>query len=342
MKLMRLYGRPKSARANTPGRSDSEWPAVESAGRGVRLQFVVVVPHASVGPGRKRLGLSTRAPSVPTPKHGTTMSKQDETKILAFAEITSMPDGDQMALYKSMAALRTEVKEAQTEEKRHVKTAAKATAAMKRLYTKRLNSRDIPPDTSEKDFFSQNGGDVSARVRACAALFNALVLTLDALGNPLLKEEYFDAAADDWLEKGNAIIQASMKVSKDAWKTCDDVLDLVNALSKPGDALKAIKAIRSRQKGEDKEAAAPKAKDAPALTIGRAIEFLKAAIKDAAKLDAVEAERLYRACIEMGDAWAGAGIPDDTILAWQTRHDAGIAPGMEIKTDKTPATPVAA
>ena len=35
-----------------------------------------------------------------------------------------------------------------------------------------------------------------------------------------------------------------MKEHGDAWKTSDEVLDLVNALSKPGDALKKIKEIR--------------------------------------------------------------------------------------------------
>jgi hypothetical protein len=57
------------------------------------------------------------------------------------------------------------------------------------------------------------------------------------------------------------------------------VLDLLNALSKPGDALKKIKEIRKRQKGENEETD----ETAVSLTVGRAAEFLKAAIIGAAK-----------------------------------------------------------
>ena len=54
-------------------------------------------------------------------------------------------------------------------------------------------------------------------------------------------------------------------------------MTLVNALSKPGDALKKIEEIRKRQKGENEETD----ETAVSLTVGRAVEFLKAAIKDA-------------------------------------------------------------
>ncbi len=81
-------------------------------------------------------------------------------------------------------------------------------------------------------------------------MFNALVPTLDASGKPLPSKEHFDGAAVDWLETANAIVKAAMKEHGDAWKTCDDVLDLVNTLSQPGDALKRIKEIREGRKGQ--------------------------------------------------------------------------------------------
>ena len=71
-------------------------------------------------------------------------------------------------------------------------------------------------------------------------------------------------------------------------------MDLVNALSDRGDALKKIKEIRKRQKGENEETD----ETAVSLTVGRAVEFLKAAIIGAEK------SRADRACSN-GNQMAG-------------------------------------
>ena len=53
----------------------------------------------------------------------------------------------------------------------------------------------------------------------------------------------------DWLEKASAIVNAAREKHGEQWKTCDGVPDMVNALTKPGDAGKKLKDIRERQKG---------------------------------------------------------------------------------------------
>ena len=89
---------------------------------------------------------------------------------------------------------------------------AKCVAALKRAYVERLNKREFPPDTTFKKYFEQNaGGSLPGRVEALAALFDALVLTVDANGKPLLSEECLDAAAVDWREKANAIVDKAQK-----------------------------------------------------------------------------------------------------------------------------------
>jgi len=120
-----------------------------------------------------------------------------------------------------------------------------------------------------------------------------------------------------------------MKEHGDAWKTSDEVLDLVNALSKPGDALKKIKEIRSRQKSE------PETGDgAVSLTVGRAIEFLKAAIKDAGKLPEQDAYGLFCDTIRLGDTWAESGFTDDILNGWMEKYEKavklGVAPHLEV------------
>ena len=53
----------------------------------------------------------------------------------------------------------------------------------------------------------------------------------------------------DWLEKASAIVNAAREKHGEQWKTSDEILDMVNALTKPGDAGKKLKDIREQQKG---------------------------------------------------------------------------------------------
>ena len=268
-----------------------------------------------------------------------------ETKKLTFAELAALPIGDLATHLKKIVRVDLAVNKAKDAFTASLQFNAKVVAALKRAYVERLNKREIPPDTTFKKYFEQNaGGSLPGRVEALATLFNSLVLTLDANGKPLLSEECFDAAAVDWLEKSNAIVKAAQKELGDAWKTCDDVLDVVNALSKPGDALKKLKEIRSRQKGEKETGDGETA--AVSLTVGRAVEFLKAAIKDAGKLPEKDGYALFCDTIRLGDTWAESGLTEDTLNGWMEKFEKavkqGVAPHVEVKTDETPAeTPAA-
>lgn len=258
--------------------------------------------------------------------------------IKTWAEISAMTDADKMLLYRQAVKLSEAVNDAKDEEKKSVHTSAKAVAALKRLRRERLDKHAITPDTTEEKWFEMNGGIPSGKIRAAGEFFNHACLTLGKGGVPLLKEEDFDKATAEWLYKSNTIVKLAMKKHGDKWTTSDETLDLVNLLAdRPGDTLKKLNAMIAKAKGVPEATAAKPAADAPALTIERAIAFLRAAIKDAAQMDAVRAETLYRAYLDMDDDWSNSGIPEETFGKWQERHMAGIAPGMEIKTGKTPA-----
>ena len=284
-------------------------------------------------------------PPADTPNAETPKVDPQETKKLTFAELASLPIGDLATHLKKIVCGDKAIEKARDAFSAALQFNAKCVAALKRAYVDRLNKREIPPDTTFKKYFEQNaGGALPGRVEAVAGLFNALVLTLDASGKPLLSEEHFDGAAVDWLEKANAIVKAAMKEHGDAWKTCDDVLDLVNALSKPGDALKKIKEIRKRQKGENEETD----ETAVSLTVGRAVEFLKAAIKDASKLSEQDAYALYCDTITLGDTWAESGVSDSTLNEWMDKYEKaaklGVSPMIEVieTPEQTPAAEPAA
>ena len=292
-------------------------------------------------PKTPKVNPPAQTPKAETPKAPAPKVEPKETKKLTFAELASLPIGDLATHLKKIVCGDKAIEKARDAFSAALQFNAKCVAALKRAYVDRLNKREIPPDTTFKKYFEQNaGGSLPGRVEAVSALFNALVLTLDASGKPLLSEEHFDGAAVDWLEKANAIVKHAMKEHGEAWKTSDDVLDVVNALSKPGDALKKIKEIRARQKGEtetdgEETAAVP-------LTVGRAIEFLKAAIIGAAKLPEKEAYSLYVSTIQLCDNWAESGLADSTLNEWMAKYDKatqmGVDPMMEI-IDKPAETP---
>jgi len=259
---------------------------------------------------------------------------------LTFTELELLKPADLAVHAAAIPALDKAVEKAREKFTGGLKYAAKVVAAMKRQYIARLNAREIPPDTGFKDYFEANArGKLPGRVEALAVLFNTLVLTLDARGKALLSEENYDAAKVDWLEKANATVSAARKLHGEDWKTCDDVLDTVNALSKPGDAARTLKEVRERQKqakGADGETGENAGATVVPLTVGRCVEFLIAAIKTANAMPPETAQALFFDTLALGDAWAQSGISDDTLNDWnaQAVQNAalGVAPGVEVKT----------
>ena len=253
-----------------------------------------------------------------------------ETK-LTFVELTKLKAGELYAFAKDCVKLTKAVTTAKDKFTENLKFSGKVVAAMKRRYTEMVNSKGIPADTSFKKYFEQNAGGVCpARVETLASLFNALVET------GLLKEAHFDSAAVDWLEKANAIISAARKTHGDEWKGCDDVLDTINALSTPGDALKTLKDIRKRQKESEKPVAGDgtAAVETTPLTLGVAVEFIKAAFGAAAAANKDRQVELCNALFEMNDAWANNDLTNNRREALDKQvmeaKDAGIDAGIEI------------
>ena len=270
------------------------------------------------------------------------MAKKPETPKLTFADLTQKPAGELAPFLVDTVKTFGTIETAKEKFTGMLQFSAKVVAAFERLYTERLNKRDIPANTAFKEYLKQNaGGEVPGRVLALANLFNTLVLTLKN-GVALLSEEFFDAAKVDWLEKANAIIAAARKEHGDNWMTSADVQDVVTALSKPGDAGKTLKSIRKRQKGEQDDAG-ESAESAPVLTVGRAVEFLIASIKNAGKMPESDAADMFAATNQIVDTWSESGIAEDTLNRWSNNIANGVAPSIEVLTQK-PAiqTPAAA
>jgi len=260
-----------------------------------------------------------------------------EKKLTSFTEYTAMKAAD---LFQHVAEVAVKPVEALTKATDKVvsnlKDAAKAVAAMKRLHMLRVEAREIPGDTPFKKFFKDNvGGELPGRVEALASLFNALVLTLDANGKPLIPESVYDDEGTpvDWLEKASAIVNAAREKHGEQWKTCDEILDMVNALTKPGDAGKKLKDIREKQKGiteaDDDEAAT---KPVVAITPALAAEYLIAAIKQAPERNADEQYDLCCAVWHINNAWAE--LPDKLTRALDKKYQQaakhGVAPHVEV------------
>jgi len=263
-----------------------------------------------------------------------------EKKLTTFTEYVAMKAAD---LFKHVAEVAVKPVEALNKATDKVvsnlKDAAKAVAAMKRLHNERINARDIPGDTPFKKYFKDNvGGELPGRVEALASLFNALVLTLDANGKPLIAEEIYDDEGTpvDWLEKASAIVNAAREKHGEQWKGSDEILDMINALTKPGDAGKKLKEIREKQKGiaetdEDENATG---KPVVAITPALAAEYLIAAIKQAKEKNADEQYELCCAVWNINNAWAE--LPDKLTRALDAKYQKaaklGVAPHVEVVT----------
>jgi hypothetical protein len=263
----------------------------------------------------------------------TMSSKASKTPILTFAELEAMTPADLFKLASENTTVAKAVDKAKDKFTNALKPFAKVVAAMKRVYTKLVEERTVSADTSFKKFFKDNAsGELPGRAESLAALFNTLVLVVDGNNKPLLPEAYFDKAAVDWLEKANAIIKTAKERHGEAWKTCDDVLDTITALSEPGDAAKELREIRKRQKGDSSDTS----DEAEPLTVSGCIEFLKAAIAAAKEMPEENAAALYAETRSLADAWAAADVAVQ-LDKWETNIANGVAPHMEVRTPESAA-----
>lgn len=275
------------------------------------------------------------------------MSKKAESPLM-FAALVAMAPAELYKIAGDHVTISVGVSKAQDKFTNSLKPFAKVVAALKRLYTEMREKRTIALDIPFNKFFKDNvKGDLPGRAESLATLFNSLVLTVDANGKPLLIEEHFDAAAVDWLEKASAIVKAAQKKHGDpAWKTCDDVLDVVNALSKPGDASKTLRDIRKRQKGENAGDGAGAGENGEGtnatsvkMTPALAAEFLCAAFKGAKGLPEEEQFKLCSLLYDVNDAWAGCGLDEATLARFDKQiaenRARGVADHITITTAET-------
>lgn len=271
------------------------------------------------------------------------MATKANDKKLTFAEMTALVAGELYGLAKTVVSPFTKLDKTKTEISEKIQFFGKVVAAMKRLYQEEYNAGKLPKDMPFKKgktgkrlgyFDMHAGGELPPRVEALAELFNTLVLGIG--GKALISEEDYDLCTAAWLEAANPIINEAMKQHGDNWKGCDDVLDVVNILTKrPSDGLNKLKAIRKRQKGDTETAGEGEGAEAGetssvALTVGRAVEFLKAAIKDAQANEA--GYDLFCAIMDLGDAVAENPNGNAWSERYQQAAEAGVAQHVEIKS----------
>ena len=256
------------------------------------------------------------------------MSNKTDTK-LTFAAIMAMPRGERYTLFKDnvvkpFGAI-TKAKDAATE-KMHM--AFKVTASLKRDYASMLHGKEIAPDMTEAKFFTQYcGGDVPARVKQLATFFNAVVLTG---AKPLIPEAFVDAASVNSLEKAASIIATERKNCADAWMATDITLDVINALSTPGDATKKLAEIRKRQnpKADDEGSAETPTSALVSLLLNRIAE---------AK-DDEEGFKLFCFGQDLAERWGqNKQIPATRYADWLAKREQDSKPQLTRGNDGAPA-----
>jgi hypothetical protein len=258
------------------------------------------------------------APAPETPQKGKV------EKLLNWAALIALKAGELAVYAKEIVTSDNRLRKAEKAMEDGLQYWGKVVAAMKRNYIAAINDKSIPADTTFKAYFEQNAGGVCpGRVLAIAELFNALCLTNDANGNPLFSETNYDAAAVDWLERSATIVKAAQKKHGDQWKTSQDVQDVIGAMSKPGDALKTLKEVRARQKGEKPETTEKGGTPVAALTVGMALEFLKGAIKNAGNMLAGgkkdETFLLFTETFHLHDSWEMSGVEPKVLRNWTNK-----------------------
>lgn len=259
------------------------------------------------------------------------MAKKAEINKLTFAQILALPQGERYTLYKS-SVVNTFGKVADARElvSESLHNAMKVTAQLKRDYTALLNSGDLAADTSETKYFETYcGGNVPARVKQLATFANAIRLET---ATPMIPEVIIDAHSINTLEKAAPIIAHERKHHAATWEGTQNTLDVIAALTSPGEVTKKLAEIRKRQKpaGEDEDEAAP----IPTSTL---VQLLITRIMEAQNDDAGYA--LFKGANEIADAWLKNptlnGTGNNTISMWYEHQEAENK--VDIVNAETPA-----
>ena len=253
-----------------------------------------------------------------------------ETKKLTFAEIQALSPAERFAFMADGVKLGKKVEETRDTYKKVTPWYAKLVAALKRDHARFKDEKSIPADQTFKQFYAKNcGGELPGRLETLAAFFNSMCLVEDGKGNPLLSETYYDAASVNSLEIANKCINHAKEKQGDNWRGCDDTLDVINALSTPGDATAKLKEIRKRQNGEKEKSGD---ENAAVLTPEHAIEFLVAWIKTAGEKPEEKSAAIFAGTLKISDAWAESGLSDDTLNRWATNIGNEVAPHLNVVT----------
>lgn len=251
---------------------------------------------------------------------------------LTYAEIIALTVAERYALMADGVKLGKKVAETRDNFRAVTPLYAKVVAALKRDHRRMLDDKLIAADTTFKDYFAQNcGGALPGRLETLAAFFNSMCLVDDASGKPLLAEDCYDVASVNSLEIANKCInhvKEKAQAARTDWRGDNDTLDVINALSKPGDATKKLKGIRRRQNPEKSETATDE--NAVALTPEHAIEFLLAWIKSSKDKPEEKTAAVFAGSVEIGNAWAESGIANETLDRWDANIRNGVAPHLEI------------
>ena len=252
---------------------------------------------------------------------------------LTYAEILNLSVAERYALMADTLKLGKKVVETRDNFRAVTPASAKVVAALKRDHRKFLDDKIIAADTTFAAFFAQNcGGKLPGRMETLATFFNSMCLVDDG-GKPLLPEAFYDAASVNSLEIASKCLNHAKKLAQDAktdWRGHNDTLDVINALSMPGDATKKLKEIRKRQNPEKSETAD---ENAAVLTPESAIAFLTAWIKSSADKPEEKTAAIYAGTLQISDAWAESGIADDTLNRWTENVQSGVAPHLIVNRE---------
>jgi hypothetical protein len=315
--------------------------------------------HAMTAPTAPTTPATPAAPAAAPATSAPAKTETAKEKKLLFADMMAMSIDALKGYVKGAVKLFERIETARKGERDERKQNAKFVAELRRRYALGKDGGTIPSDHTFPKYAENIGcGKIPGRLQSLAALFNSLVLMNGTDGKPLITETIYDAAALDWLEKANAIVNAAQKTHGEQWKSCQDVQECIAALSTPGDAAEKLDAIRKRQKGETP--ADETAGDVAPLTAERAVEFLIAFYDTQASLVATKPEnakeifcqsmRLAERLAEMEvkrDAFIAsfsANYTKETVNGWIKAMAAGVADHMEIlgtAPNETPTTPAA-
>ena len=307
-----------------------------------------------------------------------TMAK--ETVILTIAAITAMPLEARYKFYKENVVIPFKaIETAKDRATDSLHNGAKIHASLKREYVALLAKGTLTAGTSEREFFEKHcGGKPAPRVLAVSTFFNAMCMTLvevvvtdkdgkpvlepalDLEGKPIMKDgkpamkqstvqkslldetTQFDPHSGNALEIASACIAHERKAKPDGWMSTDNTLDVISALSKPGDASTKLKKIRATQKGT-KDGDTESAGTNPPHTIDSCLDFLKNAILNGGAIlkgergEEITANFFKATYYDMGNLWGKSGVSEEMMAKWIANIENHVAPTMEIIKETTSA-----